>query len=162
MLGRPVKQQPPQMKSDKSEEDTCNESVQSDYDSDVLGVFERQKMFEITDQLNRNDHNCGEAYENIRTTPATLTHYFNRKIHNNPKFKVKEMKVDLVDRLKMNVSDSKLKKVKRIVLEKLVDNYLDEYNKLEAYAQELRESNPVTDVVIQISKNAMKKVRGDF
>lgn len=72
------------------------------------------------------------------------------------------MKVDLEEKLKINVSDSKLKKVKRIVLEKLVDNNLDEYNKLEAYAQELRKINLVTDVVIQISKNAMEEGKRRF
>ncbi|OIT28596.1 hypothetical protein A4A49_58837, partial [Nicotiana attenuata] len=42
------------------------------------------------------------------------------------------MKVDLEDRFSLNVSDSKLKRVKRMVLEKLEGSYLDEYNKLEA------------------------------
>ncbi|OIS96386.1 hypothetical protein A4A49_58610, partial [Nicotiana attenuata] len=67
------------------------------------------------------------------------------------------MKVDLEERFSLNVSDSKLKRMKRMVLEKLEGSYLDEYNKLEAYAQEFRETNLGIDVVIQISKNAMEE-----
>ncbi|OIS96545.1 hypothetical protein A4A49_60768, partial [Nicotiana attenuata] len=72
------------------------------------------------------------------------------------------MKVDLEERFSLNVSDSKLKRVKRMILEKLEGSYLDEYNKLEAYAQELRETNPGTDVVIQISKDVMEEGKRRF
>ncbi|XP_019231640.1 PREDICTED: uncharacterized protein LOC109212442 [Nicotiana attenuata] len=187
---------------DSTEDDTDIESVDSDYDSDALGLFERQKKCEVTNNLDRyktlekgmtfkdlaeakevigyyavsnkrglkvdksdkrrlrykcqigcpfkcliskdgkdqgvkiktwrDEHDCGEVFENKRATPVALTHYFKRKIQNNPKFKIKEMKVDLEDRFSLNVSDSKLKRVKRMVLEKLEGSYLDEYNKLEA------------------------------
>ncbi|XP_019239579.1 PREDICTED: uncharacterized protein LOC109219571 [Nicotiana attenuata] len=110
----------------------------------------------------RDEHDSGEVFENRRATPAALAHYFKRKIQNNLKFKIKEMKVDLEDRFSLNASDSKLKRVKRMVLEKLEGSYLDEYNKLEAYAQELRETNPGTDMVIQISKDAMEEGKRRF
>ncbi|OIT37334.1 hypothetical protein A4A49_62170, partial [Nicotiana attenuata] len=41
-------------------------------------------------------------------------------------------------------------------------SFLDEYNKLEEYAQELRESNPGSDVVIQIFKNALEEDKRRF
>ncbi|XP_075080398.1 uncharacterized protein LOC142165909 [Nicotiana tabacum] len=212
---------------DSSEDDTYIENVNSGYDSDALGLFERQNKCEVTDQLDRyktlekgmnfkdlaeakeviayyaisnkrglqidksdrrrlrykcqigcsfkfiiskdgrdhgvkiktwrDKHDCDEVFENRRATPTALAYYFKRKIQNNSKFKVKEMKVGLKDRFSLNVSDLKFKRVKRMVLEKLEGSYLDEYNKLEAYAQELRETNPGTDVVIQISKDAMEE-----
>ncbi|XP_009786802.1 uncharacterized protein [Nicotiana sylvestris] len=199
---------------DSTEDDTDIESVDIDYDSDVLGLFERYKKCEVTDNLERyktlekgmtfkdlteanevigyyvvsnkrglkldksdkrrlrykcqigcpfkyliskdgkdqgvkiktwrDEHDCGEVFENRRATPAALARYFKRKIQNNPKFKIKEMKG------------------KENVLEKLEGSYLDEYNKLEAYAQELRETNPGTDVVIQISKDAMEEGKRRF
>lgn len=46
------------------------------------------------------------------------------------------------------MNESKLKRVKRPVLKILDSSYTDNYNKLEAYAQELRRSNSGTDVVI--------------
>ncbi|KAH0656057.1 hypothetical protein KY285_030939 [Solanum tuberosum] len=48
-----------------------------------------------------------------------------------------------------------MKRVKRLVLEKLNGSYVDDFNKLEGYAQELRDNNPGTDVIINISKEAL-------
>ncbi|XP_075079916.1 uncharacterized protein LOC107768843 [Nicotiana tabacum] len=91
-------------------------------------------------------HECGPAFQNRRATPNALAHYFKNKVQNNPKYKVKDMRVDLEDRFRLNVSYSKMNRVKRMVLEKLEGGYIDDYNRLEAYAQELRDSNPGTDV----------------
>ncbi|KAF3651238.1 hypothetical protein FXO38_16706 [Capsicum annuum] len=41
-------------------------------------------------------------------------------------------------------------------------SFIDEYNKLEAYAQEIRRSNPKSDVVINISKDALAKGKRQF
>ncbi|XP_070055022.1 uncharacterized protein [Nicotiana tomentosiformis] len=49
-----------------------------------------------------------------------------------------------------------------MVLEKLEGTCLDEYNKLEAHAQELRETNLGTDVLIEISKDAMEEGKRRF
>ena len=59
------------------------------------------------------------------------------------------------DNFNLNISYSKMKRVKRLVLEKLDGSYVDDFNKLEGYAQELRDSNPGTDVIINISKEAL-------
>lgn len=48
-----------------------------------------------------------------------------------------------------------MKRVKRLVLEKLEGNYIDNYNWLEAYDQELSNSNSGSNVVINISKDAL-------
>jgi len=47
-------------------------------------------------------------------------------------------------------------------LEKLEGSYLDDYNRFEAYAQELRESNLDSDVVINISEEALAKGKRRF
>ncbi|XP_019225445.1 PREDICTED: uncharacterized protein LOC109207023 [Nicotiana attenuata] len=49
-----------------------------------------------------------------------------------------------------------------MVLEKLEGGYIDDYNRLEAYAQELRDSNPGTYVVINISKDALEEGKKRF
>ncbi|PHT52623.1 hypothetical protein CQW23_07085 [Capsicum baccatum] len=43
-----------------------------------------------------------------------------------------------------------------------VGSFIDEYNKLEAYAQEIRRSNPESDIVINISKDALAKEKRQF
>ncbi|KAK6777946.1 hypothetical protein RDI58_024664 [Solanum bulbocastanum] len=55
-----------------------------------------------------------------------------------------------------------MKRVKKLVLEKLEGSFIDDFNRLEAYAQELRDSNPGTDVVINISKNALTEGKRIF
>ncbi|XP_059283288.1 uncharacterized protein LOC132036896 [Lycium ferocissimum] len=102
------------------------------------------------------EHNCQPAFKNRRATQQALAHYFKNKVQNNPKYKVKDMRQDLDDQFSLNISASKMKRVKRLILEKLEGSYLDDFNRLEAYAQELRDRNPSTDVVINISKEALE------
>ena len=45
------------------------------------------------------------------------------------------MRGELENDLKLNVCQSKLKRDKRMALEKLDDSFINDYNKLEAYAQ---------------------------
>lgn len=52
---------------------------------------------------------------------------------------------------------SKLKRAKGLALKKLEDNFVDDYNKLEAYGQEVRQSNSDGDVVINLLKNALEE-----
>ncbi|MCE3215618.1 hypothetical protein HAX54_002978 [Datura stramonium] len=101
-------------------------------------------------------YNSEELEANRRATQEALAHYFKKKVQNNPKYKVKDMRQDLDDQ-SLNVSYSKMKRVKRLVLEKLEGSYIDDFNKLEAYAQKFRETNPGTDVMINISKEALEQ-----
>nr|XP_009796912.1 PREDICTED: uncharacterized protein LOC104243429 [Nicotiana sylvestris] len=57
---------------------------------------------------------------------------------------------------------SKLKRAKVMILEKFDGSFKDEYNKLEAYGQELRLSNPGSDVAINISKDAFEEGKRRF
>ncbi|KAM3287919.1 hypothetical protein P3S67_021349 [Capsicum chacoense] len=62
----------------------------------------------------------------------------------------------------LNVCQSKLKRAKCMIIEKLEGSFIEKYNKLEAYAQEIRSSNPGSDVVINISKDALAKRKRNF
>ncbi|KAH0633702.1 hypothetical protein KY284_036488 [Solanum tuberosum] len=103
----------------------------------------------------KQEHNCEEALHNPRATTNTLSHYFKSKVQNNPKDALKDMKQDLMDNFNLNTNDSKLKRAKRMALQKMQGSFLDEYNRLEAYANEIRMTNPGSDVVINLSKDAM-------
>lgn len=61
------------------------------------------------------------------------------------------------DNFLLNISYSKIKRVKRLILEKLEGSFIDDFKKLEAYAQELRDSNPGSDMVINISNDALEQ-----
>ncbi|XP_075083235.1 uncharacterized protein LOC142166987 [Nicotiana tabacum] len=62
----------------------------------------------------------------------------------------------------INVIHSKCKRAKRMILEKMEDSFADAYNKLEGYANELRSSNLGTDVVINISNDALSEGKRRF
>ncbi|WMV59142.1 hypothetical protein MTR67_052527 [Solanum verrucosum] len=49
-----------------------------------------------------------------------------------------------------------------MTLQKMQDSFLDEYNRLEAYANEIRMTNPGSDVVINLSKDAMEQGKRKF
>ncbi|PHT69769.1 hypothetical protein T459_24873 [Capsicum annuum] len=157
------------------EEEDNNVPLLSDYDSeellryvcDVGCPFEclisedkKSQGFKIK-TLNTN-HTCLIPSKNRRATQDALAHYFKKKIQNDPKIKVTDMRKYLYDTFKLNVSYSTVKRVKRLVLEKLKGSYIDEFNKLEAYAQELRESNPGTDMITNISKEALDQGKRRF
>ncbi|XP_060189316.1 uncharacterized protein LOC132618265 [Lycium barbarum] len=72
------------------------------------------------------------------------------------------MKGELENLFELNVSQAKLKRAKGLALLKLEGSFLDDYNKLEAYGQELRQSNPGTDVVINISRGAPEEGKRKF
>ncbi|KAK4370019.1 hypothetical protein RND71_009494 [Anisodus tanguticus] len=72
---------------------------------------------------------------------ATLAQYFKNKLQNNPKYKLKDIRGELEFDFRLNVSQSKLKRAKNMILEKLEGSFVDDYNKLEAYGQEIRQSN---------------------
>ncbi|XP_075074571.1 uncharacterized protein LOC107830784 [Nicotiana tabacum] len=72
------------------------------------------------------------------------------------------MMLDLKRNFELNVSHVKCKRAKRMVLELLDGSFSDEYNKLEAYANELRGSNPSSDVVVTLSKSTLEEGRRRF
>ncbi|PHU21975.1 4-hydroxy-3-methylbut-2-enyl diphosphate reductase, chloroplastic [Capsicum chinense] len=140
----------------ESEEEDNNEPIPSDYDSEEFEFFRKEKHREVNDQLDmflelekdkksqgfkintlNKNHTCLSSFKNRRATQDALAHYFKKKIHNDPKYKVTDMRKHLNDMFKLNVSYSTMKRVKTLILEKLEDSYIDEFNKLEAYAQEL-------------------------
>ncbi|XP_019244503.1 PREDICTED: uncharacterized protein LOC109224378 [Nicotiana attenuata] len=110
----------------------------------------------------KTEHNCEDAFENPKAKTKTVAEYFRSKVQNNPKYKIKDMKLDLKNQFSLNVHNSTLKRAKRMALQQLQGSFLDDYNRLEAYANEIRESNPGSDVVINLSKDAMAEGKRRF
>lgn len=72
------------------------------------------------------------------------------------------MRVELKNTFNVNVSYEKCKRAKRLILEKLDSILTDDYNRLKAYANELRVSNPRSDIVINLSKDALDQGKRKF
>ncbi|XP_019263126.1 PREDICTED: uncharacterized protein LOC109240902 [Nicotiana attenuata] len=107
-------------------------------------------------------HLCDDCFDNPRAGYKTLALYFKKHVKNNPKYAVKDMRGQLENTFQMNVSKSKLKRAKRLVLERLEGSFRDEYNKLEAYGQEIRHTNPETGFVINLSKDSLEEGKRRF
>ncbi|KAG5571881.1 hypothetical protein H5410_061647 [Solanum commersonii] len=61
----------------------------------------------------------------------------------NPKYKIKEMRVDLKTAFNINAHFEKCKRAKRMILEDIEDNFCDDYKKLVGYANALKEPDVV-------------------
>ncbi|WOL11595.1 hypothetical protein Cni_G20359 [Canna indica] len=72
------------------------------------------------------------------------------------------MRAEVSNELNLNVSQHKLKAAKKLILTELEGSYLDDYRILEAYAQELRDSNLGSKFVVNISRDAMHEGRRVF
>ncbi|WMV38496.1 hypothetical protein MTR67_031881 [Solanum verrucosum] len=119
----------------------------------LISKVKKGQGFEI--KTLQTKHTCPEAFKNRRATQQALAHYFKKRVQNDPKCKVNEMRKIVDDNFRLNISYSKMNMVKTLVLEKLDGSYVDDFNKMEGYAQELRDNNPVTDVIINISKEVL-------
>ncbi|XP_070035029.1 uncharacterized protein [Nicotiana tomentosiformis] len=71
------------------------------------------------------------------------------------KIKVREMRASLKAAFNVNVSEAKRKRAKRLILESLEGSFTNEYNKLVAYVNELKFSNLGSDVIVNLSKDAL-------
>ncbi|KAH0690272.1 hypothetical protein KY290_018512 [Solanum tuberosum] len=111
--------------------------------------------------LNDN-HTCWPTFDNPVVDYSIIAQYFKKKLQENPKFKIKEMRASLHNAFKLKASQGKCKRAKRMVLETLEGDFTDGYNKLEAYAIELKESIPGNDVVINLSKEAVAQGKRKF
>ncbi|KAM3397297.1 hypothetical protein P3S68_000809 [Capsicum galapagoense] len=126
----------------------------------LISKDDRTKWFKIKTLI--NNHTCEKAFINPRADSTTLAKYFRNKLQNNPKYKIKDMQGELENDFTLNVSQSKLKRAKHMILEKLKGSFIDKYNKFEAYAQDIKTFNPESDVVINISKNALEEGKRQF
>nr|XP_016442509.1 PREDICTED: uncharacterized protein LOC107767910 [Nicotiana tabacum] len=111
--------------------------------------------------LNPN-HNCFIAYDNSTINYFTIAHYFKRKLQDNPKYKVKEMRDHLRAAFELNVSHGKCKRAKILILNKLKGSFKDEYNKLGGYVNELKISSPGSDIIINLSKDTLLEGKRRF
>ncbi|XP_060170969.1 uncharacterized protein LOC132601938 [Lycium barbarum] len=102
------------------------------------------------------------AFKNPRADQNTLAQLFKKKVQCNPKYKVKDLRRELENNFDLNVTKAKLKRAKLLALQKLEGSFVDDYKKLEAYGQEVRQSNPGTDVVINISRSALEEGKRKF
>ncbi|WMV15995.1 hypothetical protein MTR67_009380 [Solanum verrucosum] len=97
----------------------------------------------------KGEHNkCKDPCGNYKVSATTMAFYFKEKFKANPKYKIKEMRVDM-NAFNINAHFEKCKRTKRMILEDMEGSLCDDYKKIVGYANALKESNPGTDVVLK-------------
>ncbi|XP_055962319.1 uncharacterized protein LOC130015693 [Mercurialis annua] len=91
-------------------------------------------------------HKCFRAFKIREATQNFLVDYFRDRITSFSYLKSKELKAREMRELKIDVTDIKCKRVKRILLEDLEGDYLEEYGLLWDYREELLATNPGTTI----------------
>ncbi|KAK9102940.1 hypothetical protein Sjap_020194 [Stephania japonica] len=77
-------------------------------------------------------HKCRRIFQNKRCSAKYLVGYFKEKILEKPNITVKEMKAEVERDLKVQVSECKCKRAKRILIEGMDDSFREKCKKLKA------------------------------
>ncbi|XP_049409139.1 uncharacterized protein LOC125872451 [Solanum stenotomum] len=112
----------------------------------------------------KRDHNkaCKDPCANYKVSATTMAFYFKKKLQANPKYKIKKMRVDMKTAFNINAHFEKCKRAKRMILEDMEGSFCDDYKKIVGYANALKKSNPGTDVVLKVSRNALEDRKRKF
>ncbi|KAM0916359.1 hypothetical protein ACQ4PT_010238 [Festuca glaucescens] len=81
----------------------------------------------------------------------------NREIKDNPSWRIDKMQEAVLEDLLADVSESKCKRAKKIVMDKLVDNTSGEYARVFDYHMELVRSNPGSTVAVTLNPDVTDK-----
>ena len=98
------------------------------------------------------EHTCGRAFKNPRAQVRWLAKHFKNKVQRSPKYSTTDMRNDLKAEFKLSVSRYKCKRAKREILQEMHGSHKDQYNKFQAYINEIITSDPGTDVCLQLSQ----------
>ncbi|KAG5570004.1 hypothetical protein H5410_059770 [Solanum commersonii] len=79
----------------------------------------------------KGEHNkCKDPCGNYKVSATTMAFYFKKKLQANPKYKIKEMRVDMKTAFNINAHFEKCKRVKRMILEDMEGSFCDDYKKI--------------------------------
>ena len=103
------------------------------------------------------DHNCYRIFAYTRVSTTFLAQHYKTKILENHNYKVKDMKKDTEEELRVNVGYSKCKRARRMVLDAYYGVFTTEYLEFEAYADELLRSNLNSIMKVELCKDELSK-----
>lgn len=86
----------------------------------------------------KGEHKCDDPCENYKVSATIIAYYFKEKLQAYPKYKIKEMRVDLKSAFNINAHFENCKRAKRMILEKMEGSFCDDYKKLVGYKNALK------------------------
>ena len=108
------------------------------------------------------DHKCYRIFTNLRVSANFLDQHYKTIILENHTYKIKDMKKDDEEELRVNVGYSKCKRIRRMVLDAYSEAFITEFSELEAYVDELLRSNPCSIVNVEIFIDDLKEGKRIF
>jgi len=104
-----------------------------------------------------NVHTCPPRRDNKLVTSTLIAKHYYNQIKDNPTWSVGLMKAAVLKDLFADVSISKCKRAKSLVLQKALDAMKGEYSRVYDYQLELQRSNPGTTVAICLDQEIEDK-----
>lgn len=95
-------------------------------------------------------HTCPPRRDNKLVTSRRIAEKYEKLIIANPTWKLESMKDTVQEEMFADVSLSKLKRAKSIVMQKLLDSSKGQYQRLFDYQLELLRSNPGSTVIVKL------------
>ncbi|CAM0943038.1 unnamed protein product [Alopecurus aequalis] len=95
-----------------------------------------------------DEHHCAQNRENKLVTSKVIAQRYEHFILANPMWKIESMKATMLQDMFADVSTSKCKHAKKIVMDKLMAGMKEEYTRVFDYQLELLRSNPGSTVAV--------------
>jgi alpha-galactosidase len=99
-------------------------------------------------------HTCPPRRDNRLVTAARIAQKYEKMIIANPTWSIEAMKATVQEEMFADVSDSKLKRAKSIVMQRALDSTKGQYKLLYNYQLELLRSNPGSTVFVKKDTDA--------
>lgn len=116
----------------------------------------RSKWFKVVTFV--DEHECPPRRDNKLVTSTVIAKHYYNQIRDNPTWSVGLMKAACLRDLFADVSISKCKRAKSIVLNKALDAMKGEYSRVYDYQLELLRSNPGSTVVVCLDPDIVDKI----
>jgi hypothetical protein len=104
-----------------------------------------------------DEHHCAHKRDNHLVTAKVIAKKYEHFILANPTCRTETMNSTVLQDFFADVSTSKCKTSKKIIMDKLLCGMKGEYNKVFDYQLELRRSNPGTTVAICLDPTIMER-----
>lgn len=104
-----------------------------------------------------DEHNCPPRRDNRLVTAQVIADKYEHFIKANPTWKAQSLQQTVPNELLADVTLSKCKRAKAIVMNKMLDGTKDEYSKIFDYQLELLRSNPGRKIDVALEPEVMFK-----
>ncbi|XP_057789503.1 U3 small nucleolar RNA-associated protein 25-like [Salvia miltiorrhiza] len=102
------------------------------------------------------EHTCCKQREVLSASQGYLAKYFKQAVCRNPKYTSKDMQGHVKDHLKLHVNLAKCKRAKKKIICNLEGSYKEEFSRLCAYIEKVKECMPGSRLELQLSTEQLQ------